>query len=247
MHALSVAIIAKNEAHRIAACLESVRTLATEVIVVDSGSTDGTPALCRALGARLIETDWAGYGAQKNRAVREAAHDWVLCLDADEQVTPELAQAIGAALATPDFYAYRMKRRNRFLGRALRHGEGYPDWSLRLFDRRHARWSEVPVHEKVLTDVAVGSLRGDIVHDSADTLEAYLDKQNRYSSLAAADELRAGRRVSVARLLLSPLLRFVKFYFLRLGFLDGMPGFIHITIGCWTSFLKYAKIRAGQR
>jgi hypothetical protein len=247
MEKLSAVVIARNEAGRIRACLQSLHGLADEIVVLDSGSSDGTQALCRALGARVLETDWPGYGAQKNRGLRAVAHDWVLSLDADERVTPALAASIRRALAAPAAAGYRCRRCNVFLGRALRHGEGYPDWSVRLFDRRRAHWSEDPVHEKVLLDGAPGSLEGDLMHESAETLTAYIEKQNRYSTLAATAARAAGRKASTAHLLLSPLLRFCKFYLLRLGFLDGVPGFVHIAIGCFASFMKYAKLRAADR
>ncbi|MGA8006630.1 MAG: glycosyltransferase family 2 protein, partial [Burkholderiales bacterium] len=136
----------------------------------------------------------------------------------------------------------RMARRNRFLGRWLAHGEGYPDWSPRLFDRRQARWSDDPVHEKVLYAVTPGTLEGDLLHESATDLADYLAKQNRYTTLAARELLERGQRAGPAVLLLSPLVRFVKMYFFRLGFLDGLPGLIHISVGCMNSFLKYAKL-----
>ena len=135
-----------------------------------------------------------------------------------------------------------MARRNRFLGRWLSHGEGYPDWNLRLFDRKEARWSDDPVHEKVLYAVTPGTLDGDLLHESATDLADYLAKQNRYTSLAAEQLHANGRRAGLAVLALSPLVRFVKFYLFRLGFLDGVPGLIHISIGCMNSFLKYAKL-----
>ena len=246
MKPLSVVIISKNEASVIAACLDSVAGLADEVVVLDSGSTDGTGGLCSARGARVIETDWLGFGPQKNRAVLAAANDWVLCLDADERVSPELLNSIKRALVDPKYSAYRCARRNRFLGRYLRHGEGYPDWSLRLFDRRVAHWSSDAVHEKVICEAPVGELAGDLLHDSAETLESYLAKQNRYTSLAAESDV--GRKeVSAARLVFSPLVRFVKFYVVRGGFRDGVPGLVHISIGCFNSFIKYAKILERQR
>lgn len=246
MSSLSVVIIAKNEASVVAECLDSVAGLADEIVVLDSGSTDDTREICVGHGARVIETDWPGFGLQKQRAVQAAGNDWVLCLDADERVTPELSASIKAALDGPAFSAYRFARRNRFLGRYLRHGEGYPDWSLRLFDRRVAQWSSDVVHEKVVYAGPVGQLEGDLLHDSAETLEGYLAKQNRYTSLAAdAADLRR-RPVSAVRMALSPLVRFVKFYLLRGGFRDGLPGLVHIAIGCFNSFIKYAKIRERQ-
>ena len=134
------------------------------------------------------------------------------------------------------------------MGRYLRHGEGFPDWSLRLFDRRRAQWSDDAVHEKVVASGPVGRLPGTAVlmHHSAESLSTYLDKQNRYTSLQADALHRAGERADAWRLLLSPALRFVKFYVVRLGFLDGLPGLVHIAIGCFNSFAKYAKLRALQ-
>ncbi|MGQ0650670.1 MAG: glycosyltransferase family 2 protein, partial [Betaproteobacteria bacterium] len=193
-------------------------------------------------GARVVQKEWLGFGRQKQFAVEQAAHDWVLCLDADERVSPELAASIEAALAAPGAPVYRMPRRNRFLGRWLSHGEGSPDWSPRLFNRLSARWSDDLVHEKVLYAATPGTLRGDLLHDSADDLSAYLDRQNRYTTLAARQAFELGRSASIAHLLLSPAARFIKFYLLRLGFLDGLPGLLHICIGCMNSHLKYAKL-----
>jgi glycosyltransferase involved in cell wall biosynthesis len=242
----SVVIITKNAATRLGACLESA-SFADEIVVIDSGSTDGTAEFAVERGARVVQKEWLGFGRQKQFAVAAARHDWVLCLDADERVSEPLRASILAVLAAPAAQAYAMPRCNRFMGSWLRHGEGYPDWSLRLFDRRHARWSDDPVHERVLTDAPLARLQGDLLHDSAETLAGYLDKQNRYTNLQAAALYKAGKRAGVAQLLLSPVLRFVKFYFLRLGFLDGTAGLVHITIGCCNSFHKYAKLLALQR
>ena len=243
---LSVVIIAKNAATQLAACLESA-AFADEILVVDSNSSDGTAELACARGARVMQKEWLGFGRQKQFAVEAARHDWVLCLDADERVSEPLRASILAVLAEPAASAYAMARCNRFLGRWLRHGEGYPDWSLRLFDRRRARWSDDPVHEKVLSDAPPARITGDLLHESAESLAGYLDKQNRYTSLQAEELLKAGKRTGAAQMLLSPALRFVKFYFLRLGFLDGIAGLVHVFIGCSNSFHKYAKLITLQR
>jgi glycosyltransferase involved in cell wall biosynthesis len=243
---LSVVIITKNAARQLDACLESA-SFGDEMLVVDSGSSDATAELAARRGARVLQKEWLGFGRQKQYAVEAARHNWVLCLDADERVSAPLRAGILAALAAPEATAYAMPRCNRFMGRWLRHGEGYPDWSLRLFDRRHARWSDDPVHEKVLADAPAARIEGDLLHDSAETLAGYLDKQNRYTSMQAEALFKAGRHAGIAQLLLSPALRFVKFYFLRLGFLDGTPGLVHIAIGCCNSFHKYAKLMALQQ
>jgi len=243
---LSLVVITRDAGAQLAACLDSVR-FAAETLVVDSGSRDDTVEIARARGARVIEQPWLGFGAQRRRAVEAAAHDWVLCLDADERLSPELASAIGAALREPGHVAFKMARRNRFFGRWLRHGEGYPDWTIRLFDRRRARWTDDVVHEHVVADGPVGRLEGDLLHASAESLDAYLAKQNRYSTLQAEAMHARGEHFSWVRLVGSPLVRFFRFYLLRAGFLDGSAGLVHIAIGCFTSFCKYAKLRALER
>ena len=244
---LSVVLITKDAATQLEACLASA-SFADEILVVDSGSADRTVEIARSHGARVIEREWAGYGPQKQFAVESARHDWVLCLDADERVSPALRDRITTLLAGNPAGAYAIPRCNRFLGRWLRHGEGYPDWSVRLFDRRQARWSNDSVHEKVICSTPPVRLKGgDLMHESAESLSRYLDKQNRYTSLQAERLSAAGRRANVAQMLLSPLIRFLKFYLFRLGFLDGVAGFVHIVIGCMNSFHKYAKLIEMQK
>lgn len=243
---LSAVIITLNCRDQLGACLDSLG-FADEIVIVDSGSRDGTLEFAQSRGVRVVHQDWLGFGPQKQVATEQARHPWVLSIDADERVTPALRESIERALAKPDFRAYQFPRCNRFMGRYLRHGEGYPDWSLRLFDRRHGRWSDDTVHERVLTLGPVGRLQGDLLHESAETLDSYLAKQNRYTTLAAEAILRQGAEASAARMLLSPLVRFVKFYLLRKGFLDGVPGLVHTLIGCQNSFVKYAKAMDGAR
>ena len=238
---LSAVLITRNASAVLGPCLDSL-AFADEVVVVDSASTDGTRELAQGKGARLVQKEWLGFGRQKQFAVEQAKNDWVLCLDADERVSPKLAASIKAALAAPSSPVYRMPRRNRFLGRWLAHGEGYPDWSPRLFNRMNARWSDDLVHEKVLFAVTPGTLEGDLMHDSSDDLATYLERQNRYTTLAARQAFEQGRSAGVLHLLCSPVVRFIKFYLMRLGFLDGLPGLLHISIGCINSYMKYAKL-----
>jgi len=240
---LSAVLITHNAGALIERCLASV-AFADEILLVDSGSSDDTLAIAERHGARVVQHAWLGFGPQKQFAVESAANDWVLCLDADEQVSDALKKSIVDALRAPSAEAYQFARRNRFLGRWLSHGEGYPDWSVRLYHRAHARWSDDPVHEKVVVDGAVEKLTGDLLHDSAESLHRYLEKQNRYTSLQAERLHERGRAAGIAQLVISPLARFVKFYVFRLGFLDGVPGLIHIAIGCMNSFNKYAKLIA---
>ncbi|OGT87436.1 MAG: benzoate transporter [Gammaproteobacteria bacterium RIFOXYA12_FULL_61_12] len=240
---LSAVIITLNEALHLPACLDSLNFV-DEILVVDSGSTDGSQALAESRGCRVISQPWLGYGPQKHFAVEQAANDWVLCIDADEWVSEPLRLSILKALADPRFNVYQMPRCNRFMGRWLRHGEGYPDWSPRLFSRKHAQWSLDPVHEKVDVSGEIGRLAGDLMHESEETLEQYLDKQNRYTSLQAQHLFERGKRAELIKLILSPLLRFFKMYLLRKGFRDGVPGLVHIVIGCFNSHMKYAKLTA---
>jgi glycosyltransferase involved in cell wall biosynthesis len=238
---LSAVIITRNAAAVLEPCLDSL-AFADEVVVVDSSSSDGTVELAARKGARAVQKEWLGFGRQKQFAVEQARHDWVLCLDADERVSPELARSIESALAAPVSPVYRMARRNRFLGRWLSHGEGYPDWSPRLFNRLNARWSDDLVHEKVLFSVTPGTLEGDLMHDSFEDLSVYLERQNRYTTLAARQAFEEGRSANLFHLFLSPVVRFFKFYIMRLGFLDGLPGLLHISIGCMNSYVKYMKL-----
>ena len=238
---LSAVLITKNAAATLEACLASL-AFCDEIVLVDSGSTDGTTDVAHRLGARVVEKKWLGFGRQKRFAVDSARNDWVLCIDADEVVSPQLASSITKALSNPIAPVFRMARCNRFLGKWLRHGEGYPDWSARLFDRRSARWSDDPVHEKVLYAVTPGTLEGDLMHESAEDLSEYMDKQNRYTTLAAQQLFERGKPASLAQMIASPFVRFIKLYVFRLGFLDGLPGLAHVTIGCMNSFMKYAKL-----
>lgn len=246
MPEFSLVVITRDAGAQLAACLDSA-LFAAETLVVDSGSRDDTVEIARTHGARVIEQPWLGFGPQRRYAVTQAANDWVLCLDADEQLSPELGAAIAAALQKPGHTAFEMARRNRFFGQWLRHGEGYPDWTLRLFDRRHARWTDDAVHEHVVADGPVGRLDGDLLHASAESLDDYIAKQNRYTTLQAQAMHARGERFSWIRLIGSPLVRFARFYLLRGGFLDGTAGLVHIAIGCFASFCKYAKLRALER
>lgn len=246
---LSLVLITCNAGRALADCLASVNFV-DEIIVVDSGSTDNTREIAERFGARFVTQDWLGFGPQKQFAVSCARNDWILSLDADERVPPELAQSILSLWQngkTPDAVAYALCRRNRFCGRWLRHGEGYPDWIVRLFDRRHARWSDDAVHEKIIIDHGqAGRLRGDLLHESVETIETYINKQNRYTTIQAEKMFAEGKRTHPGRMFFSPLSRFFRFYILKGGFLDGGAGFAHIAIGAWASFLKYAKLYALQ-
>ena len=242
MPKLTVTVITLNEAERIEECLESAGW-ADEIIVVDSGSTDGTPALARHHGARVIVRNWPGYSPQKNFAAAEAAHDWILSLDADERVTPELAAEIRQTLASePPVAGFRMPRVTWHLGRWIRTTDWYPDFQLRLYDRRRARWAERRVHESVTADGHVGRLRHDLQHYAYRDLAHHHRTMERYTMLAAEEMRAAGRRANVFDLAVHPFAAFMRNYFFRAGVLDGLPGFIVSVMNAYYVFLKFARL-----
>ena len=246
---LSLVIITKNAATGIEKCLKSADWIENK-IVVDSGSSDSTVEMAQQLGAKVIHQDWLGFGPKKQFAVMQSPTDWVLCLDADEFLSPELSKSLQTLFGQNNLLdAYKFPRSNKFLGRFLKHGEGYPDWSLRLFNKTKARWSDDIVHEKVVTlgaPLKIGKLNGDLMHESGESVSRYIEKQNRYTDIQARLMIQQGECASCSRLILSPIIRFVKFYFLKRGFLDGLPGLAHISIGCFAAFLKYLKVIANK-
>lgn len=245
-NSLSVVLITLNEAANLPRTLASVRW-AQEIVVLDSGSTDATLEIAGQFGARRFHEPWKGFGPQKNSAIAHAAGDWILSLDADEEVSPELASEIQALLGgDPLFSAYRMPRLNHFLGRALRHGGYWPDPKLRLFRRGAARFEDRAVHESMQATGPVGMLNGPLLHRCYPTLEDYLEHINRYSTAGAQMLVSAGRAPRSLPAFLfaaavNPAATFVYNYFVRLGFLDGREGFLqHLNHSAYIQW-KYAK------
>lgn len=247
MPGLSVVVITRNEAANIRAALESVRW-ADELVVVDSGSTDDTVRIARELADRVAARGWEGYGAQKNHAAGLAAHDWILSLDADERVSPALAREIRSLLdAEPAARGYRCPRVTRYLGRWIRSTDWYPDLQLRLYDRRAARWSDRLVHESVVVDGAVGRLRGELEHHAYRDVSHHLQTIDRYTTLAARQMRREGRRAVWIDLAVRPPAAFVRNYVLRGGLRDGARGLIVSMLNAGYVFLKFAKLWERQR
>jgi glycosyltransferase involved in cell wall biosynthesis len=239
---LSVTIIARDEEAAIRACIESV-AWAGEIIVLDSGSIDATVAICESLGARVERTDWPGFGAQKNRAIDRARGDWVLSLDADERVTPALRAEIERAIAAPgDHVAFRMPRSSAYLGRQMRHSGWWPDHVLRLFRRGRARFSDDPVHERLVPDGPVGTLTAPLEHASFTSVEEVLSKLDRYSTLGAARMHAEGRRGSLSKAVLHGAWTFFRTYVLRRGFLDGREGFMLAVSNAEGAYYRYVKL-----
>jgi glycosyltransferase involved in cell wall biosynthesis len=248
---LSVTIITLNEAEHIGAAIGSV-AWADEVIVVDSRSTDGTPDIARAKGARVVVRDWPGYVEQKNFAASIASNDWILSLDADERISPQLADEIRRLLDQgPDRAAYRAPRVTFHLGRWIRTTDFYPDYQARLYDRTRARWQGRYVHESVTADGPVGYLRADIEHYSFRDLRDQVDRLNHYTTLSARQMHENGRRSGPWHVLVQPPAAFLRNYVLRRGFLDGTPGLLISLVNSYGVFLKFAKLweleRTGHR
>jgi glycosyltransferase involved in cell wall biosynthesis len=244
---LSVTVIAWNEEERLRACLESV-AWADEIVVVDAESTDKTAALARDFTDRVWVRPWPGFATQKNFALAQATGEWVLSLDADERVTPELADRIRAILmADGPADGYSVPRRNIFWGAWVRHGGLYPDYQLRLFRRGAGRFVDDAVHESVRVDGRMEVLDEALLHQSYRDLEDFVRRSNRYSTLAAQDWLRRGRRVSLAALVMKPLGRFLSMYIVQRGFLDGWRGLVLAVLYAEYVFLRMAKAWEARR
>jgi len=244
---LSVCIITLNEEENLPDCLASV-SFAEEIVVVDSGSTDRTREIAAAAGARVVERPFEGHIEQKNFALDQGSHDWVLCLDADERPTPELAAAIGRALANPgDRIAFDMPRLTRHLGRWIRHGGWYPDRKTRLFRRSLGRWGGRNPHDRVEVKGSVGHLDGDLHHLSYRDLSAHLRQIDFFTTISAKEKHARGERFRLHRLVLRPAGKFLRMYVLRGGFLDGTAGFILAVTGAYYVHLKYAKLREREQ
>jgi glycosyltransferase involved in cell wall biosynthesis len=243
---LSACIIAFNEADRIAECVRSL-ACCDQVVVVDSHSTDGTREIATSLGARVVERDWSGYVAQKEFAVRSASSDWVLCIDADERLSPALQAELVALrdAGFPGAAGWEMPRLTFYLGRWIRHGTWYPDRAVRLFDRRRGRWVGHPayaLHEHVELDSAPGRLQHDLLHYPYRTFADHLRTIDQYTTIIAQGLHAHGRRATISDFSLRPLFAFIRFYWLKRGFLDGWRGLLLAYLHAHYVRMKYAKL-----
>jgi len=239
---LGVALITRNAAARLAECLQAV-AFADQIVVIDGGSTDGTADIARAHGARVIEqTDWPGFGPQKNRAVDALTSDWILSLDADEIVTPELAASIRAAITAPAADVYAVDRLSSFCGHWIHHSGWYPDWIPRLFKRGAARFSDDLVHERLVFDTPAQRLTGKLMHYSYEDYESVLRKLDAYSTAGARQRFLAGKRGSLRVAVGRGLWAFVRTYLLRRGFLDGRAGLMIALFNAETVYYRFLKL-----
>ena len=239
---LTVTVITRNESANITACLESV-AWADEIVVVDSHSTDDTVAVARRMATRVEVRDWPGYGAQKNYAAAIASNDWILSIDADERVTSELASEIREVIGSGSAAAgYRVPRVAYYLGRWIRSTDWYPDFQLRLYDRRRGTWSERKVHESVALDGTPGLLRRELQHYPYRNVAHHVQTIDRYTSLAAEEWGTAGRRTTAFQAFLHTAFAFLRNYILKAGFRDGSAGLIVSVLNSYYVFLKFAKL-----
>jgi glycosyltransferase involved in cell wall biosynthesis len=240
---LSVIVITKDEEAAIARTLDSV-AWADEIVVVDSGSTDRTVEIARERGAKVVVTpDWPGFGPQKNRALELVSCDWVLSLDADEWLMPASAEEIKATIgAGAGPAAYRFPRRSSFCGRFMQHSGWWPDHVVRLFRRGSARFSDDSVHERVIVDGALGTLKEPIMHETFVDLDDMIGKMNRYSTLTAHQLGEAGKSAGLGEAVARALWAFVRTYVFRAGFLDGREGFMLALATAEGTYYRYAKL-----
>lgn len=244
---VSVAIITLNAGPDLDRCLASV-AFADEIVVLDQHSTDDTAEICLRHGAVLHQIEWLGFGPTKDRAVSLCRNPWILSIDSDEEVTPELRAAIEKLPDDPAEAAFAINRLSRFLGRWIHHCGWHPEYVVRLFDRRRAGFNDLPVHESVETTGQVGRLAGLLHHYTYETMEQYIEKLNRYTTLAAEERFAKGDRSSLANAVLRGQATFWRMWILQGGLLDGWRGYVLCLSSSFYVMSKYTKLwLLGQR
>ncbi|MCL6524401.1 MAG: glycosyltransferase family 2 protein [Thermoflavifilum sp.] len=249
MQPLSAIVITFNASAYISQCLQSLIPVASEILVVDSYSTDNTPQLAQAFPVRFIQHTWEGYGQQKNWAMQLATHDHVLFIDADEVLSPELQQSILQVRQQGFTGGYRLQRLNQYFNKWIRHGLEYPDHKIRLFNRLQARWSEDPVHETVVFSIPIEIqlLDGFLFHYTYRDIHTLWLKMDRYAHLGAEKLYQQGKKASTKTLLLHPIATFGKAYLLKAGWKEGTAGLMLAVLNATSVFLKYAKLWLKQQ
>lgn len=244
MEKLSVVIITYNEEKNIGRCIDSVKNLADEILVLDSNSTDQTAAIAESKNAIVIKEPFRGHIQMKNRAVQLAGNDYILSLDADEALDPLLADSIQRVKENFNSRAYRMNRCTNYCGQFIRHGSWYPDRKIRLFDRRIAQWGGTNPHDKIVLkeNISAEQLQGDILHYSYYTIAEHVAQNNKFSTIAAESLFAQGKRTSLFNIIINPPWAFVQSYFIKAGFLDGLFGFVIAIQISHMTFLKHIKL-----
>ena len=249
MEALSAVIITLNEEDKIGQCIDSLKAVADEIIVLDSFSSDRTVSIAKEKGAIVKQEQFAGYIEQKNRALKFATYDYVLSLDADETLSPLLISSILKEKEKFKFKSYSMSRYNYYCGKFINHGLWYPDRKIRLFNKRIAVWGGINPHDKIIIPDKEKPhlLKGKILHYSFKSIAEHLQRNEEISSIAAASIIEAGKKKHWLKIILSPLWSFIHGYIFRLGFLDGYSGFVIAKQTAQLSFLKYQKLYRLQK
>jgi glycosyltransferase involved in cell wall biosynthesis len=239
---ISVSIICYNEEKKIKRCLESVKW-ADEIVVLDSYSTDKTLDICRGYTKKIHQHKFDGHIQQKNRAIDLCSNDWVFCIDADEVVSDELRSSIlGIDIKNPKYLGFAVPRRVHYLGKWINHGGWYPDYKLRFFNRKFGRWGGINPHDTVIVNGKSLTLTGDLLHYSYESISAHLSQVNKFTDIMAQEYDKIGKNPSIVNLTIRPLFKFIKMYFLKLGFLDGRRGFIIAVIAAFYVFMKFVKL-----
>lgn len=242
---ISVVIITYNEINNIARCIASVQAIADEVVVVDSFSTDGTQQLAASLGAKIIEHAFEGHIQQKNWAITQATHAYILSLDADEELSTELIEAIKKLKTSTLLDGYYMHRLTSFCGQWIHHSGWYPDKKLRLWNSTKGSWQGINPHDeyKLTTGASIATINADILHYSFSTKAQYHKQQEYFTSLSAKAYAQLGKRANAIHLYINPVFKFVKNYVFRLGFLDGKNGLYLCYYNAYYTYIKYKKLK----
>ena len=243
---ISVVLITKNEAHIIENTLKSLLPFFTDIIIVDSGSTDGTIAICKKFNTVIIETGWHGYGVNKNMGIAAAKNNWILSLDADEAIDNALKQSLMGLTLQNEAEVFEIKFKNFFCNKWIRFGEWGFDSHIRLFNRKNVTWNNVAVHENLIFPgtVKVSKLKGYILHYTVQSRKEYFLKTDYYARMNAKKYHAAGKQASILKQYISPVFAFIQHYIFRLGFLDGAEGFIIAKTTAHYTFLKYKYLKA---
>lgn len=238
---ISATIITRNEASRIRPCLDSLKWV-DEIVVLDSNSTDDTVKICREYTDKVFETDWPGFGIQKQRAVDLASHQWILSIDADERVSEELKKEIQQTIGDSSKSGYFLPRLSYLCDQPVRHCGWYPDYIVRLFKKEKGRFTQDLVHEQIVVDGELGRLKNHLLHYSYEDFKQFIQKFNHYSSLGAIAGARAGKRAGVFKAFVRGIIAFFKIYVFKMGFLDGSTGLIVAVSAFESSYYKYIKL-----
>lgn len=241
MHKLSVVILTKNEEENIARAIQSVKPISQDIVIIDSGSTDRTLQIAEKAGARIFHNPLVSFASQRNISNAKAQHDWVLSMDADEEIPPDLQKEILLILQGPEFDAYLIPRRNIIFGREIKHTRWSPDRHVWLYDKTKGSWTG-PVHEEFKTRGIVGILKHGKIHHSHKTVQEFLEMMNRYTEIEAAELVRVGRSFSMFSLIYYPVRSFIGRFFYKKGFLDGYHGFVLSMLRAFYHFTTWAKV-----